>query len=410
MRGFAVALALGMLASCGGAEDAIRFRVVGRVLDAPGGNGVEGARVTCAESGRTTRTKADGRFSLSCAVVDPGEETPPVAAVRFERAGHAPVLRSLPAIEGASFAAVVALARPTVTRRIAIPTTAAPASEIIDNVVFSFLDVSLVDGAGNTAEGSADVTLAAWDPSVPARPDDTPPFLDALLPPFPTHFQTTGQDAPYLRPIAGAYLDTNPLSPNPGRGIDVTITSLYADVAFGGVAAADNRLFHQDATSGVFVESQPGRIDQRNQLTGGVNAPGTWIWAKAIPNPTCIDVHVRIGDRPYTGAQLALYDIDVQGKDQTLLDEALGTPGGTRCLRGPAGRMARLQAWMAEGDRVESLSLQTMTSAGGACGTCPRVLDVVFPCTRNSDCDPGSSCLDGACVAAEPEVPDASGE
>lgn len=410
MRGFAIALALGMLAGCGGSDDALRFRIVGRVLDAPGGNGVAGARVTCAESGRHTLTKTDGRFSISCAVDDPGDGTTPVAAVRFERAAHAPVLRSLPAIEGATFAAVVAPTRPVVSRRVSIPTTAAPASEIIDNIVFSFLDVSLVDTAGATASGSADVRLAAWDPSVPARPDDTPPFLDALLPPFPVHFATTGGDAPYLRPIAGAFLDAAPLSPNPDRGIDVTFTSLYADVVFGGVAEADNRLFHQDPTTGIFVESQPGRIDQRNQLTGGIDAPGTWIWAKAISDPTCIDVNVRIGDRPYPGGQLSLYDIDVQGKDQTLLDETLGTPGGTRCLRAPAGRMARLQAWMAEGDRIESLSLQTMTSAGGSCGACPRVLDVVFPCTRDGDCNPDAFCEEGACVAAAPDVPDASGE
>lgn len=408
MRRFAIALALAALAGCGASDDTIGFRVAGRVLDTPGGDGLAGAAVTCAATGRATRTGPDGAFSLRCAVPDPGDDAPPIAGIRFEAAGFAPVLHALPAIDGATYAAVVPMVRPADTRTVAIPTADAPATEVVDNATFGFLPTSLVDATGSPAAGTATVTLAAWDPSQPARPDDDPPFLDALLPPFPSHFTTTGGDVPYLRPIAAAYLDAGELVPNPDRGVDLTITSLYADAAFGGVTTTDNRLFRQDPATGVFVESVPGRIDQRNQLTGGIDAPGTWIWAKAIPSPTCVDVIVRIGDRPCDGAHARLFDVDVQGKDQTLLYEAIGSPGGAACLAGPAGRLARLEVWMADDDRLESRSFQTMTSAGGTCGTCPRTVEIVFDCARDADCAPDSSCVEGLCVPDQPAAPDAA--
>lgn len=404
---FAVPLALVVLAGCGASDNTIDFRIAGRVLSATDGAGIAGAQVACALDGRSTRTDADGAFRLSCGVPDPGDDVPPVTAVRFEMDGFAPMLKSLPAIDGTTYAAVITLARPVEVRQVPIPVTAAPTTEILDNVTFLFLPGSLVDATGTAATGTVEVALAAWDPSQPVRPNDDPPFLDALLPPFPTHFATTGGDTPYLRPIAATHLAAGDLVPDPERGIDMTITSAYADAAFGGVSDGDNRLFRQDPLDGVFVEAHPGRIDQRNQLTGGIDAPGTWLWVKAIQNATCVDVTVHVGDRPYEGAQLRMVDVDVQDKDQTLVYEAIGTPNGHRCLHGPMGRLVRVEAWLAEGDRLESQSVRTTVSAGGACGECPRTVAFVFPCLRHADCAQGASCIDGTCVPETVDAPDA---
>lgn len=406
---FAFPLALIIVAGCGSSDNSIDFRVAGRVLSATDGAGIAGARVTCALEGRSTRTDTDGAFRLACGVPDPGDDVPPITAIRFDGDGFAPMLKSLPAIDGTTYAAVVTLARPARTRHVPIPVTTSPTTEILDNVALLFLPGSLVDATGTAATGTVDVVMAAWDPSQPVRPNDDPPFLDALVPPFPSHFATTEGDMPYIRPIAAAYLDAGDLVPNPERGIDMTITSAYADAAFGGVTTGDNRLFWQDPVDGVFVEAHPGRIDQRNQLTGGIDAPGTWVWVKAVQNATCVDVTVHVGDRPYEGAQLRMVDVDVQDKDQTLVDEAIGTLGGRRCLHGPMGRLVRVEAWLAEGDRLESQSIRTTVSAGGTCGECPRTVAFVFPCLRRADCAQGASCIDGECVpdaAVSPDVDD----
>ena len=142
--------------------------------------------------------------------------------------------------------------------------------------------------------------MASWDPSLPSNFEETPPFVDALYPPFPAEIQTNDDASPYLRTLAAIYLYDHKFQINPERGVDFEMISLYAAVAFGEeLKSNDNRVFRQDPYTGVFVEQKEGIKVQSNQLKGGISEYGVWIWAKEVKSKGCVDVTVKIGDRLY---------------------------------------------------------------------------------------------------------------
>ncbi|HHW95923.1 MAG: hypothetical protein ACOX51_03140 [Myxococcota bacterium] len=401
-----LALALISLAGCGD-DNTISFKVIGKVLQAPDGTAASDATVICAESAKFAKVKPDGTFELSCEVQQLDPEVAPMVGVRFERTGFVPVTKSFQPVDKASYAAVVVVSKELSKRTFTIPELDVPHLEEVDNNELSFHWNSFIAEEGVIATGEAEVSMASWDPSLPSNFEETPPFVDALYPPFPAEIQTNDDASPYLRTLAAIYLYDHKFQINPERGVDFEMISLYAAVAFGEeLKSNDNRVFRQDPYTGVFVEQKEGIKVQSNQLKGGISEYGVWIWAKEVKSKGCVDVTVKIGDRLYDGAQFAMYDTDINNKNKTLLYEAFGSRDGTRRLMGPIGKQVRIQTWIAEGERLESQEVMSITS--GNCTDSPKVVEFVFPCVTKDDCVDDSICEEGVCVALEPAQEDDS--
>lgn len=238
-----LALALISLAGCGD-DNTISFKVIGKVLQAPDGTAASDATVICAESGKFAKVKPDGTFELSCEVQQLDPEVAPMVGVRFERTGFVPVTKSFQPVDKASYAAVVVVSKELSKRTFTIPELDVPHLEEVDNNELSFQWNSFIAEEGVIATGEAEVSMAFWDPSLPSNFEETPPFVDALYPPFPTEIQTNDDASPYLRTLAAIYLYDHKFQINPERGVDFEMISLYAAVAFGEeLKSNDNEYF-----------------------------------------------------------------------------------------------------------------------------------------------------------------------
>jgi hypothetical protein len=393
-----------LVPGCESGEGGVPFTVMGRVaasMDADAG--LPGVEINCPVTGRKATTGADGTFAISGSLVEAEDGTIPTVALWFSKEGLADTFRTVRVVEEVrDYAVHVVMSKESSTQNVALPVTSNPARIEVDNASFYFGPGSLVDEAGEPATGNVPVTLAVWDPSVPSEPDASPPRLDSLWPPFSAVSRTLDDTTPYLRPLVALRLDAGTLAPDPVNGVGVELLSTFADAAFGGADSSDNRLFRVDDKTGVLIEGKPGRVDRRNTLAGSVSESGTWLWAKAIRNPSCITVTVRIGDRPFPGAQVRLTDVAVDGTDQTLMDQQVGSRTGEFCLQGSGGRLVRAEAWVGDGNGVRSRSGTTLMSLGGDCATgCPGSIDLVFPCLSNDDCENGALCIDDICQVPE---------
>lgn len=388
------------LAGCAG-ESGVRLAVEGIVLASPDDTvGLAGVTVDIPAAGASTLSGPDGRFVLSGTVPEGIDDRLPIAAVRFRKADLADVIHSVTVVPGARTTIVAVMVRPAVTTTIEIPAGGTTALATADNATFRFRTNSLTDRAGTVLAGSVDVTIAGWDASLPPDPDVAPVRWDALYPPVPTTLAAVGTSPPYLRTLAAGAFAAATGSPSAEPGVGVELISRYADLQFDTLSDADDRLFLVNPLTGLFEEQTTGFLDNGNRIQFDIAAPGTWVWAKALDNPTCVQVVVKVGRRPAPGAHVRLEKIDIQDQPETLYDERIGAEGGTFCLRAPAGKQGRLVAFVGGTTRVASLSRAVVTSGGGDClAGCPVSTEILMPCVITSDCADGEACSEGQCIA-----------
>lgn len=379
MRGSLWAIAgLGFLIACGPDAARIPISVSGRVVNAfSGGQGVAGVTVRCPASGGKTTTDADGRFVLKGSVPARAEGKSAAVAVWFEKAGWGSVPRPFLAIEGVETTLVAVLDKAAVTREVKVPAPGAEVSiasaDTLANAFFTLRSGSLADAAGSVVTGTVQATVAGWQSTLPPFGLSTPVLPDVAA---------LDGTSPYLRVVAvgqfeaaqdGALLSV--ASP-PGVGMELT-TPLDAP------AATDNRVFRVDPSTGLLVEKPSGTVSlAENKLVAVLDEPGTWVWARPWGGAsTCVDVAVKdAAGAPVVGAQVRLIGT-ILNQDITILDERVAAEGGSFCLRGPVGQIARVQVLVAGADGVSEQKASNLTLSGtGDCGTgCPQSVTIEMP-------------------------------
>ena len=389
----------GLLAGCG-SESGVRLAVVGQVLASPDDTaGLAGVEIDIPLAGASTLSGPDGRFALSGNVPDGIDDQLARAAVRFRKAGFADVIHGVTVVPGAQTTIVAVMARPAVTKALTIPAGGTPAIATADNATFTLRTDSLQDRAGGLLTGDVDVTIAGWDASLPPDPTVTPARWDALYPPTAAMAEVGGT-SPYLRILAAGSFATSTGSPSAEPGVGVELISRYADIQFGTLSDTDDRIFLVNPQSGFLEEQAKGTLDNGNRIVFGISAPGTWVWAKALDNPTCIQIAVKVGRHPAPGAHVRLESIDIHDSPEALWDEHIGADGGTFCLRAPTGKSGRVQAFVNAAAAVASGSQAVLTTGGGDCLTgCPVSTEILLPCGTVADCDAGEACTEGQCTA-----------
>ena len=394
-----LALALISLAGCGDNNTdhkTIRFKLVGDLSFS--GEKASATKVFCAESGAFTVVNRDGTFELSCEIDVPDPENIPVTGFSIEYPGLVPIRKSIRPVDGVSYAVSRWRTKPLSTRTFAIPKAQASHLEEINNDALTFHWNSLVTEDNSLATGEAQVSMAAWDTSIPTSPYDV--SLEALYPPFPVEVQTNDNSTPYLRTLAAVYLDVDQLLVNPDRGVDFEMINEHAGRPFGEkLESTDNRVFRQDERTGVFVEQKEGILVQSNKLKGEISESGLWIWAKEVSPFGCIDFTVKIGDRLVEGAQFAVYDTDETDSDQSMLYETYGSPGGTARLKVPVGEQVNIQIWIVWDNQIKTV--RTSDLAPENCTDKPSAVTMIFPCITTADCTGDSFCRGGVCITPE---------
>jgi hypothetical protein len=397
-----VALALPVAMAACASEEGIRLSVTGRVLVSPDDTvGLSGARIEIPAAGVFTISGIDGRFSLSGKVPEVAAGLPNRVAVLFGKVGLADVVHGVTVLPETTATIIAVMTRPSVSPTLAIPNGGTSVAKMADNATFTFRTDSLVDRSGTPLQGDVAVTLAGWDASLPPDPNATPVRYDGLYPPSPIGVLATDGTDPYLRVLAACSFGTESGSPSAETKVGVDLISQYASLAFEGVTETDDRLFLVNDQTGIFEESGVGTVDHGNRIAFGIDRPGTWVWAKAVDDPACVMIDVRIGRRPAPGAHVRLTSVDINHRDESLLDEKIVAKNGVFCLREPSGRAARVTAFVSRTTDVLSASTMVAPSSGGSCDTdCPVFAEIILPCESVTDCDSGEICSEGTCSTA----------
>lgn len=397
-----VALVLVLLPLACGGEDGIRLVLTGRVWTGPGmEQGREGVRVEIPRTGASTLTGPDGSFRLATRLPEAPDGGSEETAVRFVREGFAPVTETLRAFPGEESTLVTWMAQPARTVEIRIPAGENEALVEDQNGTLRFRRDSLADDKdGSVLEGTVRVAVATWDPSW--NPGEDHP--DAWTIPLPRTPASSPSADTRLEPLAAVWFDLDRGVPNPDPGVGIEAFCRYGDIAFPGISSGTRDLFLVDPITGTAERLAEGRVEAGPKIFFAAVRTGLWVWARPDPAATCVTARVTRGRRPASGAVLDLWETDLRGGLKQHLDRQAGAADGAFCLKGPAGRQARLDAYLAL-QGIPAIETRTVvTSGGGTCSTgCPTVLEVAFPCLSDGDCDPGETCSDGRC-APPPEA------
>jgi len=383
--------------ACGG-EDGVRLMLAGRVGTGPDlEKGLGGVRVEVPRTGASTTTAADGSFRLTTRLPESplggSEET----AVRFLREGSAPVVETLRAFPDEESTLVTWMSQASRSQEVQIPTGQNETLVEDQNGTLRFRRDSLVDPRdGTPLEGTVQVSVATWDPSWPAGEDHP----DAWTIPVPRLSSLSPSGDTRLQALAAVWFDVDRGTPSPDPGVGVEAFCRYGDIAFPGISSETNDLYFVDPVTGTAERLAQGRVEAGPKVFFSALRTGLWVWARSDPEATCVTAKVFRGRRPAPGAVVDLWETDLRGALGRRLDRQAGAAEGVFCLKAPTGRQARLDAHLSHDGVVVRQSVPTLhTSGGGTCSSaCPTVLDVVFPCLSDQDCDPGEQCLDGVCT------------
>lgn len=388
--------------ACGG-EDGVRLVLTGRVWTGPGmDQGREGVRVEVPRTGAATLTGPDGSFRLVTRLPEAPDGGSEETAVRFLQEGFAPVLQSLRAFPGEESTMVTWMAQPAQTVSIQIPTGENEALVEDQNGTLRFRRDSLADPEdGTVLQGTVQVSVATWDPSW--NPGEDHP--DAWTIPLPRLPAASPSADTRLEPLAAVWFDLDRGTPNPDPGVGVEAFCRYGDIAFPGISAETRDLFLVDPVTGTAERLAEGRVEAGPKVFFAAVRTGLWVWARSDPRATCVTARVLRGRRPAPGAMVDLWETDLRGTLKQHLDQQAGAAEGAFCLRAPAGTQSRLEVHLSREGVLERQTRTLVPSGGGTCSTsCPTVLEVVFPCLTDQDCDPGEQCTEGLC-SPPPEVP-----
>lgn len=382
--------------ACGG-EEGVRLVLIGRVFTGPDAQqGQEGVRVVVPRTGATTITGSDGSFRLTTHLPEAPDGGSEETAIRFEREGLAPVVETLRAFPPEASTLAIWMAQPARTETIQIPTGENETLVEDQNGTLRFRKTSLADPRdGTPLEGTVQVSVATWDPSW--NPGEDHP--DAWTIPMVRHPASSPAASTRLQPLAAVWFDLDRGVPNPDPGVGVEAFCRYGDIAFPGISAETRDLYLIDPVTGTADRLAEGRVEAGPKIFFAAIRAGLWVWARPDPTATCVTARVLRGRRPAPGAMVDLWETNLRGDLQQRLDRQAGAPEGTFCLKAPAGKQGRLDIWLAgeEGPLRETRTV--VTAGGGTCTTgCPTVLEVVFPCRSDQDCDPGEACAKGLCT------------
>lgn len=380
--------------ACGG-EDGVRVVLTGRVWMGPEmEQGREGVRVEVPRTGASTLTGPDGSFRLVTRLPEAPDGGSEETAVRFLQEGFAPVLETFRAFPGEESTLVTWMAQPARTVQVQIPTGENEALVEDQNGTLRFRRDSLVDARdGTVLQGTVQVSVATWDPSWP--PEVQP---DAWTIPIPRLPAASPSVDTRLQPLAAVWFDLDRGAPNPDPGVGVEAFCRYGDIAFPGISDETRDLFLVDPVTGTVERLAEGRVDPGPKVFFAAVRTGLWLWARSDPTATCVTARVLRGRRPAPGAMVDLWETDLRGALKQHLDRQAGAAEGTFCLKAPAGTQARLEAHLSREGVPERQTRTVVPSGGGTCSTgCPTVLDLVFPCLADQDCDPGEQCTEGLC-------------
>jgi len=378
-----------VLASCGSGGGGADFVLRGQVVAGPESpDGVAGVTVRCPLADEEAVTDAQGIFLLTGSAPLDEDGGPPRLGIWFEQEGRASVSRTIQLVNGVEYTARVILGKESTTQTIKVPVEAKDQPATVGNATYTLFHDSLADAQGSLVTGEVSVTGATWEPILTDIADT--PFFPVVQP--------LGDGSDYVSPLVATWFAVSrpgeSLTVGGSQGMGLSMTSLNPlDAPLG---PDDNRVFRVDSESGVLVEVEATQYDQQNNvLHTTMEDSGTWVWARNVKKPTCVNVNVSIaGGGAVLGAHLRLVD-----ENGSVFDEQLGVPGGVYCLRGPLGRTATVQAWLAGDGSVREATQNVLTGGGGGCDQgCPKSVALEFPCESPIDCPEGYDCVMGVCV------------
>lgn len=343
--------------------------------------------MTCPVTKAETVTDAEGYFTLTGSAPVNESGTAPRLGIWFEQPGHIPVSKTLQLIPEVDNTVLVVLGKESSTQTVTLPFEQQSRATTLGNATFTFFHDSLVNENGGTVTGEVEVEGATWEPILTEF---------ANHPVFPA-VQPMGDGSTYVSPLVITRFAVaqagEALTIGGTEGIGLSMTSLNPmDTPLG---SEDDRLFYVDGMSGILVESGSNKLDhQNNILHASMDRTGTWVWARDVAKPTCVNVEVSIaGGGPVLGAYLRLVD-----DNGIVFDEQLGVPGGIFCLRAPQGKTAQIQAWLAGEMSLRETTQNVLTGSGGTCSVgCPKSFAMEFPCESPLECPEGSVCTGGSC-------------
>lgn len=381
-------LAMSLLA-CGSGSSGADFVLEGKVVAGPeSSDGVPGITVRCPAADEVAVTDDQGVFLLSGSAPLDADGGSPRLGVWFEKEGRASVSKTFQLVNGVENTAYVILGKESTTQSIKVPVENKNQPATVGNATYTLFHDSLVDALGNRVTGEVSVTGATWEPILTEM---------AITPSFP-EVQPLGEGSDYVTPLVVTwYTASRPgeaLSVGGSQGVGLSMTSL--NPLNSPLGPDDGRIFRVDPMTGTLVELESTQYDQKNNvLTASMEHDGTWVWARDVEKPTCVNVNVSIaGGGAVLGAHLRLVD-----EHGSVFDEQLGVPGGVYCLRGPLGKTATVQAWLAGGGTVRAATQNVLTGGGGGCDQgCPKSVALEFPCESVLECPEGSDCVTGVCV------------
>jgi len=385
--------------ACGSGGGGIGFVLKGRVfLDPELSQGAPGVRVWCPAAGVQAISDGKGNYTLEGTVeAEPSGDLPRLG-VWFEGEGRAAVSKTFRPIPGVEATAVVVLGKALTSQTVAVPGDKQSQAVTLGNATVTLFQDSLVDQTGLRVTGEVEVNGATWEPV----------FADRVTIPVHPMVEPIDGGSDFVTPLVMTRFsfaaDGGDLNIGGTQGVGLYMTSV--NPMDGPITKDDDRLFVVDPMTGVLMERPSNKLDpQHNVLQAPINESGTWVWARDVAQPTCVNVHVSYaGGGPVLGADVRLAEDPGNGKDGLVLDEQIGVPGGIYCLRAPVGKTFRLRAWLSGAGGIREASQNVLTGAGGDCVQgCPKSFDIEFECESDLECPAGSVCDQGACVAGTAE-------
>jgi len=380
-----------LLIACGAGDSGTGFTIEGRVVDGPDRvSGVPGVTVRCPRAGVQTVSDAEGYFTMDASLPENEQGETLRLAVWFDKEGVASVSKTMRAVKGVGNTVVAVLNRPLTMNSTPVPTAGSSGAVSVGNATYTLFHDSIQGDDGLSISGSVDVAGATWEPIL--TDTATVPTFPAVLP--------SGGASEYVTSLVvtrfSVFADGKPSKVGGSQGMGLSMTSVNPlDTPIGD---GDDRLFHVDPSTGELVEKPSTHLDTDNNiLLASMDAIGTWVWARDVNKPTCVDVTVSIaGGKAVLGSHVRL--VDTHG---LVYDEQIGAPGGVNCLRGPVGHNAEIVALLAGPDGIRVATQNVLLGGEGSCvAGCPASFTLEIPCGSDAECHDGSTCVSGKCNAA----------